>query len=111
MDIRFVMTHKSWADEIKHHFNRIGEATQELEAAKDNLEGYDEKWEQVNEAFHWWLIRMDQQLDWFNDASANQLHELIYEAFNIGKCNGLYWNKVSKLIYSWFVEAYGTHIN
>ena len=112
MDIRFVMIYRTtWADEIKHWFNRIETATKELEATKEDMEDYSDKWEQVNEAYHWWLIRMDQQLDSFSTPSANELHELVYEAFHIGRHNGLYWNKVSKLIYEWFVEVYGTHIN
>lgn len=93
--------HDQWYDEMMHHYQEISECKTLLDQSETEEE-YKTRWNQWNEAYHWWLIRMDQYLCRYNTKQHNLIHEINYQCFQIGKQTGYWNNKYSRILYDWF---------
>ena len=74
----------------------IKTALANLEEYKDDDEKYHENWLIVNDAFKWWLIRLEQWLGGFSTPYSEEIYDLCIEAQRLGQRSGFYWNKISK---------------
>ena len=76
----------------------IETALARLHANLDDDEAYRENWFAVNDAFKWWLIRLEQWLGGFSTPYSEEIYQLCIDAQRLGQKNGYYWNKISKAL-------------
>ena len=101
MDPTSIFQENDFYDEMMQHYHEIGAAKTSLKEAETDEE-YETRWNTMNEAYHWWLIRMDQYLCAYNDKMHNLVHEINYQCFLIGGKTGYWNNKYSRILYDWF---------
>lgn len=90
-----------WYDEMMHHYHEINKCKTLLDQSTTDKE-YMENWDAWNQAYHWWLIRMDQYLNFYGDKCHEQIHDIVYAAFTLGQRTGYWNNKHSRLLYNLF---------
>lgn len=95
-----------WYESMMEHYQQIQPSKTLLDQSKTEEE-YKTRWNKWNEAYHWWLIRMDQYLCQYNTQEHNLVHKINYQCFLIGGKTGYWNNKYSKTLYNWFQKAIG----
>ena len=90
-----------WYESMMEHYQQIQPSKTLLDQSKTEEE-YKTRWNKWNEAYHWWLIRMDQYLCQYNTKHHNMVHEIVMNCFQIGQQTGYWNNKYSRTLYNWF---------
>jgi len=102
MDPTFIFQKNNpWYESMMRHYHEIDRAKQSLDQSTTEEE-YETRWNTWNEAYHWWLIRMDQYLCSYNTKQHNLIHEINYHCFRVGQKTGYWNNKYSRRLYDWF---------